>query len=98
MRRPIPLCSYCERFGNRTACSSRAISASLAATFARRIGATLRAMDLAVAHLSAVLHGAFIVFLVGGGVACLRWPSLLRFHIPAVIAMATVNLLGWECP
>ena len=55
-------------------------------------------MDKAVADLAAILHGAFIVFLIGGGLACLRWPHLLRFHIPAVIGMATVNLLGMDCP
>jgi hypothetical protein len=55
-------------------------------------------MDRAAADLAALLHGAFIVFLVIGGVACLRWPGLLKAHVVAVAGMATVNLLDLDCP
>lgn len=55
-------------------------------------------MDRVLADLTGLLHAGFIVFLVAGGVACLRWPHLLRWHLPAVIAMATVNRAGLGCP
>ena len=55
-------------------------------------------MDHLLADAAAWSHAAFIVFLVAGGVLCLRWPSLLGAHIPAVLGMATVNLLGLDCP
>jgi len=51
-----------------------------------------------LADVIAGFHAAFIVFLIGGGIATVRWPVLLRFHVVAVIAMATVNLLGMDCP
>jgi len=55
-------------------------------------------VDLAVADLAAISHAAFIVFLVAGGVACLRWPRLLPYHLVAVVGMAAVNLTGSDCP
>jgi hypothetical protein len=55
-------------------------------------------VDLALADLAAILHAAFIVFLISGGVACLRWPRLVPYHLVAVVGMAAVNLTGSDCP
>jgi hypothetical protein len=51
-----------------------------------------------LAYVTAVTHALFVVALVGGAfVVCLR-PGLWKVHLPVVIAMATVALLGADCP
>lgn len=39
-----------------------------------------------------------MVLLVVGGPAALRWPWVLRAHLPALIATAAVFLVGADCP
>jgi len=46
----------------------------------------------------AVLHGAFIVFVILGGLAVLRWRKLAWLHIPAAIWGALIEFAGWVCP
>jgi hypothetical protein len=45
-----------------------------------------------------VLHFAFVVFVVGGGILVARWPRLAWVHLPAAIWGAVVELAGWICP
>ncbi|HEY6839418.1 MAG TPA: DUF2784 domain-containing protein [Geobacteraceae bacterium] len=49
--------------------------------------------DLGVLH-----HGAFVLFVVGGGFLVIRWPRLAWIHIPAALWGATVEFTGWICP
>ena len=45
-----------------------------------------------------LLHAAFILFAVGGGVLVLRWRWLLWLHLPAAGWAAVVVIAGWVCP
>ncbi len=45
-----------------------------------------------------VLHFAFIVFVVLGGLLVLRWPRLAWIHLPAVAWGAGIEFLGAICP
>jgi hypothetical protein len=51
-----------------------------------------------VARLAALVHLAFIVFLVVGGPLAVRWPRVVPFHLAALGATIAVNLTGSECP
>ena len=46
----------------------------------------------------AVLHFAFIVFVIGGGLLLLRWPKLMWIHLPAAIWGFVIEMMGWYCP
>lgn len=50
------------------------------------------------ANAVAILHAAFIVFVVIGGMAVLRWPRLAWIHLPAAVWGVLVELQGWYCP
>ncbi|MGH7290547.1 MAG: DUF2784 domain-containing protein [Myxococcota bacterium] len=50
------------------------------------------------ADLVLVLHAAFVVFAMLGGLLVLRWRRLLWLHLPAVAWGALVELNGWICP
>lgn len=45
-----------------------------------------------------VLHFAFIVFVVAGGLLVLRWPRLAWLHLPVVAWGAGIEFVGWICP
>ncbi|BAU72955.1 DUF2784 domain-containing protein [Metapseudomonas furukawaii] len=45
-----------------------------------------------------LLHLAFILFVVLGGLLVLRWPRLALLHLPAVAWGATVECLQLLCP
>ena len=45
-----------------------------------------------------VVHLAFVLFVVLGGLLVLRWPRLAWVHLPAVAWAALVELNGWICP
>ena len=46
----------------------------------------------------ALLHLAFIVFVLLGGLLVLRWPKLMWVHIPAAIWGVLIEFAGWWCP
>ena len=46
----------------------------------------------------AIVHFAFILFVVLGGVFVLRWPRVAWLHVPAAIWGALIELAGWYCP
>jgi len=45
-----------------------------------------------------VLHVAFVVFVLFGGLLALKWPRALWFHLPAVLWGTLVEFTGWFCP
>lgn len=45
-----------------------------------------------------LLHFAFIVFVVGGGLLVLRWPRIAWVHLPAAAWGAGIILVGGICP
>ncbi|HUP40115.1 MAG TPA: DUF2784 domain-containing protein [Vicinamibacterales bacterium] len=51
-----------------------------------------------MADLIVLLHFAFVVFVVLGGLVALRWPRVVWLHGPAVIWGALVEFTGWICP
>jgi hypothetical protein len=48
--------------------------------------------------LVVVLHFAFIVFVVFGGLLVMRWPRIAWLHLPAVVWGGVVEGFGWICP
>jgi hypothetical protein len=45
-----------------------------------------------------MVHAAFVIFVVLGWVAVLRWPKLAWLHVPAAIWGALIEFAGWICP
>ncbi len=45
-----------------------------------------------------LLHGAFVLFAVFGGLLALRRPWWRWIHLPAAAWAALVELVGWTCP
>ena len=45
-----------------------------------------------------LLHFAFILFVVLGGLVVLRWPRFMWLHMPAAAWGAFIELTGWVCP
>jgi hypothetical protein len=52
----------------------------------------------ALADLTVVLHVAFVVFVLLGGVLAVRWPRVAWVHVPALAWGAWVEFAGWMCP
>jgi hypothetical protein len=50
------------------------------------------------ADLLVILHLAFILFVMLGGVLLFRWPWVAWLHLPAVAWGALIELVGWICP
>ena len=51
-----------------------------------------------LADLVLLLHAAFILFVVLGGLLVLRWPRVAWLHLPAAAWGALIALYGWYCP
>jgi hypothetical protein len=51
-----------------------------------------------LADLTALVHLAFVVFVVLGGVLVLRRRGWAWLHLPAAIWGAWIELFGWICP
>lgn len=51
-----------------------------------------------LANATALLHLAFILFVVLGGLLVLRWPRLMWLHLPAAIWGVLIEFAGWWCP
>jgi hypothetical protein len=51
-----------------------------------------------LADLVVVLHFAFVVFVIFGGLLVLRWPKLAYVHLPVATYGALIELVGWICP
>jgi hypothetical protein len=52
----------------------------------------------ALADLVLLVHAAFVLFVVLGGFAVLRWPRLAWIHLPAAAWGAVIEFAGWICP
>jgi hypothetical protein len=51
-----------------------------------------------LADATVLLHLAFVVFVVLGGLLVLRWPRVVWLHLPAAAWGAWVELSGSVCP
>jgi len=51
-----------------------------------------------LADAVAIIHGAFVVFVVVGGFMALRWHRLAWLHIPAAAWGVLIEYGGWTCP
>ena len=50
------------------------------------------------ADLLVVIHLAFILFVVLGGLLVIRWPRLAFVHLPAAFWGALIEFGNWICP
>ena len=50
------------------------------------------------ADMVVLLHASFVLFVLLGGLAVLRWRRLAWLHLPAVLWGAAIELGGWICP
>lgn len=51
-----------------------------------------------LADMVLLVHGLFVLFVVCGGVAALRWPRIARVHLPAAVWGVVIEFGGWVCP
>jgi hypothetical protein len=51
-----------------------------------------------LADVVVVAHLGFVVFVVLGGLAVLRWPRLAWVHLPAAAWGVLIEFAGWICP
>jgi hypothetical protein len=51
-----------------------------------------------LADATVVLHLAFVLFVVSGGLAVLRWPRMAWVHLPAAAWGVLIEFAGWICP
>ena len=55
-------------------------------------------MYLLLANLILIVHLAFVVFVLCGGLLVLRWRWIAWLHLPAAAWGAVVEFSGWVCP
>ena len=53
---------------------------------------------LVLADTMVLMHALFVLFVLAGGIAVLRWPRLAWIHLPAAIWGVMIELGGWVCP
>ena len=51
-----------------------------------------------LADLVLILHLAFVVFVLCGGLLVLKWRRIAWLHLPAAFWGAVVEFTGWICP
>lgn len=51
-----------------------------------------------LAEVVLVIHLAFVLFVVLGGLLVMRWPRLAWLHVPAAIWGVLIEYSGWICP
>ena len=51
-----------------------------------------------LADLAVLAHVMFVLFVICGGMAVLRWPRLAWLHLPAAMWGVIIELKGWVCP
>jgi hypothetical protein len=50
------------------------------------------------ADLVLIVHLAFVVLVVLGGVLVLRWPRFMWVHVPALLWGMAIEFIGFVCP
>jgi hypothetical protein len=61
--------------------------------------ARMRKMSYSIAATTvALIHLAFIVFVLLGGFLVLKWPRLAWVHLPAAVWGVLIEFFGWWCP
>lgn len=55
-------------------------------------------MPRLLADLVLILHLAFVVFVLCGGLFALKWRWIAWVHLPAAVWGAVVEFTGWICP
>ena len=50
------------------------------------------------ADLIVLVHFAFIIFVVAGGLLALKWPKMAYLPIPAAVWGAWIGFANWICP
>lgn len=50
------------------------------------------------ADMVVFVHASFVLFVLFGGLAALRWHRLAWVHLPAAIWGVMIELGGWICP
>jgi len=50
------------------------------------------------ANALAILHFAFILFVVFGALLVLRWRWVMGLHLPAAVWGVLIEFCGWYCP
>ena len=51
-----------------------------------------------LADLVVLIHFAFVVFVVAGGLLVWKWPRVAWLHVPCALWGAAVEFGGWVCP
>lgn len=51
-----------------------------------------------LADVVLVLHFAFVLFVVAGGLLALKWRWIVWLHIPAAAWGVAIEFAGWICP
>lgn len=51
-----------------------------------------------LADLVVILHVAFVLFVVFGGLLVIRWPRVAWLHLPAAVWGTWIEFAGWICP
>lgn len=51
-----------------------------------------------LADLVALVHGAFVLFVVLGAILVVKWRWLAWLHVPAAIWGVMIEVGGWVCP
>ena len=51
-----------------------------------------------LADLTVIVHLAFVLFVVLGGLLVLRWRRVAWLHLPAAVWGAWIEFAGWLCP
>ena len=58
----------------------------------------MRMLFKLAANALALIHFAFILFVVFGGLLLLKWPRMMWLHVPAAVWGALIEFAGWYCP
>jgi hypothetical protein len=59
----------------------------------------MKRMSFSIAATTvAILHLAFILFVLFGGLLVLRWPRMMWLHLPAATWGVLIEFFGWYCP
>jgi len=51
-----------------------------------------------LADATVLVHALFVLFVVCGGLAVLRWPRLALLHVPAVVWGVAIECVNGICP